>query len=92
MRNKEETFFKLLLDNHFTHTVVRSFNSSKICSKAWIFSFKSKFPIKMTTNIRIRVLTYLLSLAPQIEDAYKWDPTYHSETRMTIYEIRRKPE
>jgi len=48
MRNREETFFRCLLDNSFTHNIV--------------------------------------------EGAYKWDPTYDSETRMTIYEIRRKPE
>lgn len=26
-----------------------------------------------------------------VEDAWKWDPTYESKTRMTIFEIRRKP-
>lgn len=46
MRNREETFFRCLLDNDFTYHIV--------------------------------------------EGAYKWDPTYDSETRMTIYEIRRK--
>ena len=48
MRNREETFFRCLLDNAFTYHIV--------------------------------------------EGAYKWDPTYDSETRMTIYEIRKKPE
>lgn len=48
MRNREETFFRCLLDNSFTYHIV--------------------------------------------EGAYKWDPTYDSETRMTIYEIRKKSE
>lgn len=26
-----------------------------------------------------------------VEDAWKWDPTYDSKTRMTIFEIKRRP-
>lgn len=49
---------------------------------------------KRLRNKEVEFFTMLLNhdfVHTLVEDAWKWDPTYESETRMTIFNIKRKP-